>query len=143
MIFVDTWAWVALANGNDGYHLAARNTYKQLLTTGRTFFTTDYVLAETVSALYSAIGPTAAQRFLSPLMAPPKPTTGVRRVQVTAERFNKAWSLRQQLSDKPDISFVDLSSMVVMQELHISEIFTGDNHFRAIGLGFRLLPERA
>lgn len=42
--------------------------------------------------------------------------------------------------DKPDISFVDFTSMVVMQDLGIQDVFTGDAHFRQVNLGFRLVP---
>ncbi len=36
--------------------------------------------------------------------------------------------------------FVDFTSMVVMQDLRITEVFTGDAHFQQVGLGFSLLP---
>jgi uncharacterized protein len=42
--------------------------------------------------------------------------------------------------DKPSISFVDFISMVVMQEIGVKKIFTGDNHFAQVNLGFELLP---
>jgi len=35
-------------------------------------------------------------------------------------------------------SLVDM--LVVMQELGITEVFTGDTHFQQVGLGFRLVP---
>ncbi len=38
--------------------------------------------------------------------------------------------MRFKYHDKLDISFVDFTSMVVMQDLGISEVFTGDAHFR-------------
>ena len=42
--------------------------------------------------------------------------------------------------DRPDIGFVAFTSVVVMQELGISEIFSGDAHFEQVGLGFPLVP---
>jgi hypothetical protein len=45
--------------------------------------------------------------------------------------------MRFKYHDKPDISFVDFSSMVVMQDLGIMEVFTGDAHFRRVDLGFQ------
>jgi len=61
-------------------------------------------------------------------------------VHVSPQQFRRAWQLRQKYQDKPDISFVDFTSMVVMQDLGIVEIFTGDTHFQYVGLGFRLIP---
>jgi len=48
--------------------------------------------------------------------------------------------MRQKFHDKPDISFVDFTSMVVMQDLGITEVFGGDAHFQQVGLGFSLVP---
>jgi predicted nucleic acid-binding protein len=59
---------------------------------------------------------------------------------VSAAQFEQAWVLRQRYHDKPDISFTDLTSMVVMQDLGITDVFTGDAHFQQVNLGFRLFP---
>jgi len=48
--------------------------------------------------------------------------------------------MRQKYHDKPDISFVDFTSIVVKQDLGIIEVFSGDGHFQQVGLSFRLLP---
>ena len=39
-----------------------------------------------------------------------------------------------------DISFTDLTSMAVMQELEITDILTGDAHFTHVGMNFVLFP---
>ena len=62
--------------------------------------------------------------------------------RITAPRFQVAWLLRKKYHDKPDISFTDLTCFVVMQELAISKIFTGDAHFEKVNLGFEILPGR-
>ena len=56
------------------------------------------------------------------------------------DQFRRAWTMRQKYHDKPDISFVDFTSMVVMQDLGIAEVFTGDDHFRQVNLGFQVVP---
>lgn len=61
-------------------------------------------------------------------------------VHITPAHFRRAWDMRQKYSDKPDISFVDMTSMVVMQELGIGDVFTGDAHFKQVNLGFQLYP---
>ena len=61
-------------------------------------------------------------------------------VWMTPDRFETAQKLRVKFHDKPDISFTDLTSMAVMQELEIFEILTGDAHFTHVGMKFILLP---
>lgn len=35
---------------------------------------------------------------------------------------------------------VDFTSIVVMRDLGITDVFTGDAHFLHVGLGFHLVP---
>ena len=42
--------------------------------------------------------------------------------------------------DKQEISFTDLTTMIVAQDLKVTDILTCDRHFIQAGLGFRLLP---
>ena len=55
---------------------------------------------------------------------------------LTPERFSAAWRLRLRYHDKPRISFTDLTSFVVMRELRLQRVLTGDAHFEQVGLGF-------
>lgn len=139
MIFIDTWAWVALADKRDPYHRKAKAQHKKLSRARRKYVTTDYVVAETITYLYDAIGATSAQEFINKLLAALDSGT-FQFVHVSAPQFRKAWRMRQTYHDKPDISFVDFTSMVVMQDLGITEVFTGDAHFRQVNLGFQLVP---
>ena len=61
-------------------------------------------------------------------------------VWIGRERFDRAIQFRRRYSDKPDISFTDLTSMVVMQEFDLRNVLTGDAHFEHVGMGFRLQP---
>ena len=80
-----------------------------------------------------------AVRFLDGLLA--DSTRGAVQIQrVTTERFLAALELRKRFKDKPDISFTDLTTMVIMRELQISTVVTEDNHFLHVGMGFHRLP---
>lgn len=59
---------------------------------------------------------------------------------ITPERFMKTKVMRFKYEDKPNISFTDLSSMVVMKELKVTHILTDDSHFTHVGLGFNIVP---
>ena len=139
MIFIDTWAWVALADKSDAYHRKAKAQHKKLTRTKQQYITTDYVVGETNTYLYDALGSSKAQAFVTAVLTAAD-TGSYILVHVSQEQFRHAWGMRQRYGDKPDISFVDFTSMVVMQELGIVDVFTGDSHFLQVSLGFRLFP---
>ncbi|MGD9856455.1 MAG: type II toxin-antitoxin system VapC family toxin [Planctomycetaceae bacterium] len=139
MILIDTWAWIALADRSDPYHRKAKAEHKKLRRARRRYVTTEHVLAETISYLYPAIGPAQAQGFINTILDSAD-TGHYVLVHVSPNQFRRAWELRQKYRDKPKISFVDLTSMVVMQDLSITHVFTGDAHFQQVGLGFQLVP---
>jgi predicted nucleic acid-binding protein len=139
MVFVDTWAWLALALRRDQHHASAQRQHTEFLKAKCTYVTTDYVLSESISRLYRDIESGAAEAFVMAILNAAE--NGIYRLErVTPDRFDAAWQLRCQYADKPDISFVDFTSFVVMKELGIDEVFTGDSHFEKVNLGFRLLP---
>lgn len=139
MIFVDTWAWIALADRRDQHHLAAEKQHRKFRKDGRRYVTSDDVVGEVIDYFYSAAAAAQAEAWVQSLLARCD-SAAIQLVHVTAEQFRRAWQLRQKYRDKPDISFADFTSMVVMQDLAITDVFTGDEHFRKVGLGFRLLP---
>jgi len=52
LVFVDTWAWLALANRNDSNHKRAVKEYKEIRREGYRLVTSDYVLDEVITALF-------------------------------------------------------------------------------------------
>jgi uncharacterized protein len=139
MIFVDTWAWIALLDDKDQHHERAANAHRKLQKRRQKYVTSDYVLNELINSLYSVGPATKAQAAINALLS--RADSGTHQlIHVSPQQFRRAWQLRQKYHDKPDISFVDFTSMVVMQDLGITDVFTGDDHFRQVGLGFRLLP---
>jgi predicted nucleic acid-binding protein len=97
------------------------------------------VPGEAITYLYDAIGPAQAQSFINSVLAAVDAAT-YELVHISPKQFRRAWQMRQRYQDKPDISFVDFTSMIAMQELGITDVFTGDAHFQQVNLGFRLLP---
>ncbi len=140
MIFVDTWAWLALAHVRDPYHALATAQHRKMLHQRRRYVTTDYVLSETITILFGRLDFDQSRRFIESVFHACDNRAYVL-VHLSPDLFHRAWQLRLRYHDKPGFSFVDLTSAAVMQELGISEIFSGDAHFAQMGLGFRLLPE--
>ncbi len=141
-MFVDTWTWIALADRSDTWHESAKKTYQNRYKARTTFVTSDYVLSEVVTYLYQALPTMQAEAFIEAILN--GVTQGTYTLHYVSEsQFHQAWDWRRKYDDKPDISFVDLTSMVVMKELGLIDVFTGDMHFTQVNLGFRLVPERS
>jgi predicted nucleic acid-binding protein len=101
--------------------------------------TTDYVLDETMTRLFALAPFALACRFMEGIFEASRDEL-VDIEHVTPERFSRAWRLRLRYRDKPRISFTDLTSFVVMRELGLRHVLTGDAHFEQVGLNFSKLP---
>jgi predicted nucleic acid-binding protein len=55
LIFVDTWAWIALAVDRDQYHGVAQAQHHLFRRARRRYVTSDFVLSETISYLLSSM----------------------------------------------------------------------------------------
>lgn len=136
-LFVDTWGWLALADRNEAKHTAAVNCYgERSRFTGR-IVTSNFVLDELLTLVFSRLSFHEAANFAKAVMASPFVTIE----WVTRKRFTSAIDLRLKFSDKPKISFTDLTTMTIMKELGITDVMTADSHFLQVGLGFHILPE--
>ncbi|MGB6199101.1 MAG: PIN domain-containing protein [Candidatus Acidiferrales bacterium] len=135
-LFVDIWGWLVLEDIKAGSHSAAAELYAEATKPGGRVLTTDYVLDETFTLLFRRRPYDEASRFAKGLLESPFITVET----ITPEHFRKAFDLRLTYRDKPDISFTDLTSMVIMRDMKIADVLTGDRHFLQTGLGFRVLP---
>ena len=140
-VFVDTWAWLSLIDKREKEHMQVVNRYGQLLRNHATLYTTDYILDETNTLLFKRLSFGIAKQGLSGILESISFGQLVLEL-ITPLRFQLAYDLRLRFQDKPDISFTDLTSMAVMQELGITQILTADAHFQHVGLGFQFIPER-
>ncbi len=136
-LFVDTWGWLVLADGKDPRHAAVVRLYEEGSQGAGRILTSNFVLDETFTLLFARRPFDEAWSFANAILQSPF----IKAESVSEQRFRTALKLRQKFSDKPAISFTDLTSMVIMQELKVGEVMTGDKHFLHVGLGFRILPE--
>ncbi|HEX5470449.1 MAG TPA: PIN domain-containing protein [Lacipirellulaceae bacterium] len=139
MVFVDTWAWIALAVRRDQHHSAAKRQHVDFVNSGSLYVTTDWIIGEMITQIYRVAAAKQAESFVGSVLQ--AIDSGAYRMEkVSSRQFAAAWQLRKKYSDKPSISFVDFTSMVVMLDLGINDVFTGDKEFAQVNLGFRLLP---
>lgn len=138
-LFVDTWGWLTLRDRREVHHQAVTDFYRDFRAQDGLVYTTDYVLDETLTLLFKRLPFVQARESLEILEEAIQ--AGYLNLEwITPDRFTETKKLRLRLQDKPLISFTDLSSMVVMQELDIPIILTGDAHFTHVGLGFQIMP---
>jgi len=127
-LFVDTWGWIVLQNKREPQHGDVKSYYQDFRRAKGKVYTTDYVLDETLTLLFKRLPFVKAQAFLSKVEEAVQ--KGYLHLEwITPERFEQAKVLRLKFQDKPRISFTDLTSMVVMQELSVEDVLTADDHF--------------
>jgi predicted nucleic acid-binding protein len=135
-IFVDTSAWIAVADSSESSHTAVIPIYKQLLKSASRLITTDLVIAETQILLLRRMGADAANLFLDSANHSPS----IEIVFLDQEMELTAKKVLEKLSDQ-DLSFTDAASFAIMKSRKIRTAFTLDKHFAIAG--FRTLPEKS
>lgn len=138
-LFIDTWGWINLFNRKEKHHRQVKKLYKEMRNKQGTIITTDYVLDEVYTLLFKRLSVELAVKAFEAISTAIE-NDYLNLVRITPERFEASQKLRLKFQDKPDISFTDLTSMVVMQELGITDILTGDAHFTHVGMNFVLFP---
>ncbi|NOX61502.1 MAG: type II toxin-antitoxin system VapC family toxin [Chloroflexi bacterium] len=139
ILFIDTWGWINIFNRRESQHREVSRYYQDLRNRGATIVTSDYVLDEVYTLLFKRL-PTDLASNATKIIANAIDDGYLDLVWITPDRFETARELRYKYQDKPDISFTDLTTIVVMRELGISDILTGDAHFTHVGMGFILHP---
>jgi predicted nucleic acid-binding protein len=137
-VFFDTWGWLAIAHRDDCRHAEATSFYREFIVAGGVPVTSDYILAETISLLRSRTTPKGTESFIDGILAAQQ-SNRIRIERIGEERWLAAWKLNKKFGDKPDISFADFTSFVVMKELRITEALTADRHYELIGMGLKKL----
>jgi predicted nucleic acid-binding protein len=135
-LVIDTWGWLALEDSREPFHEAATRIYAKAAETSGNIHTTNFILDETITLLYRRRPFEEVTRFTRGLLTSPF----IEIQEITQSRFQRAYDLRLKFRDKPGISFTDITTMVVAQDLNALDILTGDSHFLQVGFGFRLMP---
>ena len=138
-IFVDSWGWIVLANRNETSFSVVRDLYQREAKSGGRIITSDFVLDEVVTFLFSRAPAPLTARYLKELFASIDKGL-VEMERVSADRFEKTWRMRLRYQDHPGISFTDFTSFVIMQELSVTQVLTQDRHFEEVNLGFIRIP---
>lgn len=132
-VFVDTSAFVALRNEAEVEHERARATLAELVAAGDALFTSNYVFAETYTALMVRVGREEAIEWGRRFRA----SEAIGLIRVDADVEEDAWAILERHDDKR-WSYVDATSFALIERDGASEAFAFDAHFAQRGL--RVLP---
>ena len=133
-VFIDTSAFVALRNESEAEHAMARRAMAQLIGEGVTLFTSNYVFAETYTALMVRVGREEAIEWGRRFRA----SEAIDLVRLDRDVEEEAWTILERHRDKR-WSYVDATSFALIERDGGGEAFAFDAHFSQRGL--RVLPE--
>ena len=133
-VFIDTSAFVALRNRSEAEHARARETLAELIAGGAALFTSNYVFAETYTALMVRVGRAEAIEWGRRFRA----GGAIDLVHLDRPIEERAWEILEGHEDKR-WSYVDATSFALIERDGAAEAFAFDVHFAQRGL--RVLPE--
>jgi uncharacterized protein len=134
-VFMDSAGFLALWDAGDAYHAEAVRLQEALARKRRRFWTTEYIVDETVTLLLVRHSHAAAVDFLDAV----ERSEALRLEWIGPDRFHAAGALFRKHADK-DWSFTDCVSFAIMRELRVRDAFTTDHHFRQAGFVPLLKP---
>lgn len=128
-VFVDTSAFVALRNAAEAEHERARAALSGLLAEGAALYTSNYVFAETYTALLVRVGREEAIEWGRRFRA----SGAIELVRVEDDLEGDAWEILERHGDK-GWSYVDATSFALIEREGNREAFAFDAHFGQRGL---------
>lgn len=131
-VFIDTSALVALAYGKDQYHPDAHKIWQNLINQKAILFTSNYVVAETITLARKRAGFQVSVQVGNLLLR----TRLIEIIRPDEKQEFNAWEIYKKYSDK-ELSFADFISFSLMKEINIKKAFAFDEHF--LQLGFQII----
>lgn len=128
-VFVDTSAFVAARNKRDPDNDRARGALGELLASGIRLFTSNYVFAETYTAILVRMGRDHAFAWGAAFRA----SDAIELVRIEPEVDESAWRILEAHHDKK-WSYVDGTSFALMEQEGASHAFSFDRDFVQRGL---------
>ena len=127
-VFVDTSAWLALANKKDIWHEKARIIRDELIARKCKFFVTDYIIIEVGNSLSRASFYKTAVNLIDSIIL----SSSVEIIWIDMGLFQHGWRYFKKYEDK-DWSLTDCTSFYIMNQYNIKLAFTNDHHFEQAG----------
>lgn len=126
-VFVDTNIFVALKDKNDPTHKEAKEVALYLNEKNIKLYTSSDVIGETMTVLSRKLGKKVARFFFDNYLK-----SGISEIFVDDIIHDEARKLFFKIASK-NISFIDCSSAIAMEQAKIDAVFTFDKHFKSLG----------
>ena len=130
-IFIDTSAFFAYLDADDGHHERAKRAWTDLITSEAGLFCNNYVIVETFALLQNRLGMEAVRVFDEDIL----PLINVEWVNLSE---HKAAVSALFAASRKKLSFVDCASFETMRHLKLDSVLTFDKHFEE--QGFKCIP---
>jgi len=127
-IFVDSSAWIALADKDDSHHKEAASSYPSIFKNHKTLVTNNLVIAETYIVLLKELGHKVALEFLERIKTSPR----ILKICSNENIETEAEGILAKYVDQ-DFSYTDAVSFVIMKRQKIRKAFCFDKHFVTAG----------
>jgi uncharacterized protein len=132
-LFVDTAAWMAMADANDPHHAACTAARDHWMAESGILLTSNYVIDETLTLIRMRLGIGAAEKWWEPVSESPR----CRIEWISPDRAHRAIRWFFKWRDQ-SFSCTDCTSFGLMRELGLGKALTTDRHF--IAAGFQVQP---
>ena len=137
MLFIDTSAFLALANDRDNYYKAAQH-FLMDMQNGKfrptRLITSDYIVDETLTRIRFKVGHAQAVNWGQNIHS----SKIIELMRVDKNIYEDALVIFEKYNDK-QLSFTDCTSFALMKSMGINDAFTFDEDFRK--MGFNIMPE--
>jgi predicted nucleic acid-binding protein len=130
-IFIDTSAFYATLDADDGQHEPAKQMWLTLVNEATDLVCSNYVIVETTALVQNRLGVEAVRTFQENVLS-------VVRVEWVDEPAHQAGVTALLTAGRRDLSLVDCVSFDLMRHLGIHRAFAFDKHFAE--QGFELVP---
>ena len=132
-VFVDSSAWIALADKDDSHHKEAASSYPSIFKNHKNLITSNLVIAETYIVLLKELRHEAAIQFLERIKTSPR----ILKICSNENIETEAEGILMKYIDQ-DFSYADAVSFVIMKRQKIRKAFCFDKHF--VTAGFINIP---
>jgi uncharacterized protein len=121
--FIDTSAFLAILNASDQFHLSAKKTWQEILTSDTTIYSSNYIILETIALLQHRFGLEAVRLFEGDVL----PVIEIVWIDKTT---HEKGMLALLTANRRDLSLVDCTSFEIIRQSGLEKAFTYDPHFR-------------